>query len=114
MAYTHIVANLSKLRQIEAQALEMRSAVYAEDGTAEDKINNALSIASNVGDFEDGTQERSFKEIQKSLYNQVLQERVKNKGGLTGESMGFDLLDKRFNGFKPYGLNYCCWSPCHG
>jgi len=66
-----------------------------------------------VGDFEDGTQERSFKEIQKSLYDQV-QERLKNKGGLTGESMGFDLLDKRFNGFNPTDLIIVAGRPAMG
>ena len=113
MAYAQIVADKSKSRQIDAQALEIRNSIYSEDGSTQDKINNALSIASNIGDFEDGSKERSFREIQKALYDQV-QERVNNKGGLTGESMGFDLLDRRFNGFNPTDLIIVAGRPAMG
>jgi replicative DNA helicase len=113
MAYTHIVANLSKLRQIEAQALEMRSAVYAEDGTAEDKINNALSIASNIGQDDCSGSERDFEDIQKELIK-LVEERIDQGGGLTGESMGFESLDKRFNGFNDTDLIIVAGRPAMG
>ncbi len=113
MAYANIVRGKSKCRQIDAQAQQMRSEIYAEDGTTEEKINNALSIASNIGDFEDGKYERDFEEIQKTLIEKV-KERVSSKGGLTGESMGFDLLDKRFNGFNPTDLIIVAGRPAMG
>jgi replicative DNA helicase len=113
MAYTHIVEKLSKMRQIDAQALEMRSAIYSEEGTAEDKLNNALSIASEIGQDEKQTNERDFVDVQKELIK-LVESRMQQGGGLTGESMGFKSLDERFNGFNPTDLIIVAGRPAMG
>ncbi len=113
MAYANIVRGKSKCRHIDAQAQQMRSEIYAEDGTTEEKINNALSIASNIGQDDYSSNERDFEDIQKELIK-LVEGRIAQGGGLTGESMGFESLDKRFNGFNDTDLIIVAGRPAMG
>lgn len=113
MAYAEIVEDLSKSRQMDAQARQIHDALHSDDGTSKEKINKALSVAANIGDFEDGEKEREFNEIQKSLLKMV-EERIASGGGLTGESMAFKALDDRFNGFNPTDLIILAGRPSMG
>ena len=65
--YAAEVLKLSKARQIEAESREMISALYDEDTDLEDRLNNAVSIASNIGLENGNHQERTFEQINKDL-----------------------------------------------
>ena len=62
-------------------------------------LNNAVSIASNIGLENGNHQERSFEQINKDLM-QLFEARHEQGGALTGISTGFKNLDERFNGLQ--------------
>jgi len=110
--YATTVADLSKLAQIGSELREAQNALLGDED-AKDRINNAYSIISDIGQDETDKGERSFNEIQTELARE-LERRSQLGGGLTGVSTGFEDLDKRFNGLQKTDLIILAARPAMG
>ncbi|MCP4264154.1 MAG: replicative DNA helicase, partial [Candidatus Brocadiaceae bacterium] len=110
--YATTVADLSKLAQIGSELREAQNALLGDED-AKDRINNAYSIISDIGQDETEKGERSFNEIQTELARE-LERRSQLGGGLTGVSTGFEDLDKRFNGLQKTDLIILAARPAMG
>lgn len=111
MGYVRIVLGKKKERDVLAMAHSMERAIRAEHGTSDEKVNNAMSVITNFD--HDESKEKTFAQMNRELVS-LLEERERNKGGLTGEASGFKALDERFNGLQKSDLIVLAARPAQG
>jgi len=111
MAYAKVVRDKKKERDVLSMASEMVEEIKADEGTSQDKVNNALSVVTNF-DHED-EKELTFEDHQKNYIN-TLNERAERGGGLTGYSTSFRDIDARLNGLQKSDLFIVAARPGQG
>lgn len=109
--YIRIVQGKKSERDVLMMAHDMETAIRAETGTSEEKVNNALSVVTNFDHQQE--QEKTFMQLNNELV-ELLHQREQNKGGLTGVSSGFQALDSRFNGLQKTDLMILAARPSQG
>jgi replicative DNA helicase len=110
-AYTSIVESKRKERDVLCMASQMQEEIKLEDGTSEERINNALSLVTNF-DHED-VKELTFKQ-QNREFLRLFEERSNSGGGITGEATGFGVIDKRLMGLQKSDLLILAARPAQG
>ncbi len=111
VAYAKRVKDKRKERECLSMASEMVDAIYSEEGTSEEKINNALSLITNF-DHEEKI-ELTYGQQNQEFFAQ-LEMRQKSGGGLTGVATGFSDVDLRFNGLQNSDLIIVAGRPGSG
>jgi len=108
--YGKRVAGMSKLRQMDAQTLEMRTAIYSDD-SIDDRINNVMAIQASIA-LDDDEEELTFEEMNREVVRDI--EKAATTKGLTGLSTGFEDIDERFHGLQKQALYILAARPSMG
>ncbi len=101
---------MSKLRQMDAQTLEMRTAIYSDD-SIDDRINNVMAIQASIA-LDDDEEELTFEEMNREVVRDI--EKAATTKGLTGLSTGFEDIDERFHGLQKQALYILAARPSMG
>ena len=110
LAYAKGVKDKSNERQVLEISRSMMNEVQADEGSSEERINNALSLATNFT-IEDKS-EKSINEILKAVTYDI-ENKFKNKQ-ISGVSSGFKKLDERFHGLQKKDLIVLAARPSMG
>ncbi len=110
-SYAQRVVEKRKERECLSIASQMVEAIRSDDGTSEEKINNALSFVTNF-DHED-KKELTYNQ-QNTAFIDELTRRHNIGGGLTGVATGFNDIDERLNGLQKSDLLIVAGRPGSG
>lgn len=111
VAYAARVLEKRKERDVLYMASQMVSAIKDENGSSDERINNAMSVITNYDSCEKKT--NSYADFNREFILK-LQERSQKGGGLTGESSGFNDIDLRLNGLQKSDLIIVAGRPGSG
>lgn len=110
-AYAQRVKDKRKERDCLSMASQMVSAIQSEEGTSEDKINNALSFITSFDHEEKAEKTYGQQNIE---FFKELERRHAAGGALTGVATGFKDIDDRFNGLQKSDLIIVAGRPGSG
>lgn len=100
VAYAKSVKDKAIEREVLIISKSMAEAIQSDEGTSEDRVNNALSFA--TGFTIEDKKEKTMNQILKSVTYDI-EHRFKNQE-LSGISTGFNKLDERFHGLQKTDL----------
>jgi len=112
-AYADVVYDNSRKTRLMAQAVDIQMTLQNEEAELKDRINDALSISSQMGEEDSNEAEQSFEDINKELVKDFFA-REQLTDQLSGLTTGFNWIDKRLDGLQETDLIIVAARPAMG